>query len=82
MRNKDDPDYGWIPFTNLHSEETLPGARCCMNLHSNCWGPQCAAWRWLWDEDKRVTFTDDDGIEQGVGWCGVSAYPLIGRKAF
>ena len=82
MRNFDDPDYGHMPRTNLHDMDSLLGAMCCMNLTANCIGQKCMAWRWLWDKDKQSTYTDDDGIEQGVGWCGLSAYPLIGRKAF
>jgi len=82
MRNFDDPDYGWMPRKNLHFEETLAGGQCCMNLTAGCIGPKCMAWRWLWDEDKQATYTDDDGIEKGVGWCGLAAYPLIGRKAY
>ncbi len=80
--HSDNPFQGHMPKRNLHSEDSLAGAMCCYNLTANCLGPKCMAWRWHREDGQMVTYIDDDGIEQGMGWCGIAAYPLIGEKAF
>jgi hypothetical protein len=73
--------FGSMPSSNLQTADSATSAKCLMNRSEHCVADKCMAWRWLRRNNAHVRVTDDDGVDVGVGWCGLAAWPDIGNAA-